>query len=87
MSQRVVVPNDQSGLWEVHQPRGVFLAHFESQSLAQEFAAAPRMLPYVKMVADGVCCGVWGCNFIEPICDVQKARALLVEITGELATT
>jgi hypothetical protein len=45
--ERVVVANDASGFWEVHED-GALLAEFESESLAYEFAAAPTMLRACK---------------------------------------
>lgn len=40
--QRYVVPNDETGRWEVHLD-GAWLAEFESESLAYECAEAPEV--------------------------------------------
>jgi len=47
---RRIVANDERGVWEVHED-GAWLAEFESESVAQEFAAAPELHAFAALIA------------------------------------
>ena len=43
-----VIPNDNTGLWEIHDDAG-FICKLESESTAQLFSAAPELLSALEL--------------------------------------